>query len=127
MTSMFARRDIPTSVLLGAPLLLAGSAATFLYYRNGNSGHRGHRVRDVMTPQPACAKPDTPLQEIAEMMVTNDCGEIPICDEAGKPIGVITDRDIVCRLVAKGHDPMHATAKDCMSRRLVTCTPDKSI
>jgi CBS domain-containing protein len=61
------------------------------------------------------------------MMVANDCGEIPICDEARKPIGVVTDRDIVCRLLAKGPDPLEARAKDCMSRPVLTCTPDMSI
>jgi CBS domain-containing protein len=38
-------------------------------------------------------------------MVTNDCGEIPVLDPAGHPIGVITDRDIVCRVVAEGRNP----------------------
>ena len=127
-------RNIPTSLLIGAPLVLAGSAATFLFYRSGaDSGRadarrRGKRqVRDVMSENPACCRPETPLREVAEMMVANDCGEIPICDGARRPIGVVTDRDIVCRLLAKGHDPLHATAKDCMSRPVMTCTPEMSI
>src|SRR5207244_24122 len=117
-----ADRNIPTSLLIGAPLVLAGSAATFLFYRSGaDSGRadarrRMRQVRDVMSENPACCRPETPLREVAEMMVANDCGEIPICDGARRPIGVVTDRDIVCRLLAKGHDPLHATAKDCMSR-----------
>jgi CBS domain-containing protein len=80
-----------------------------------------------MTPDPACCRPDTPIRDVAQMMVTNDCGEVPVCDEARKPIGVVTDRDVVCRLVAKGHDPLHATASECMSRRIITCTPETSI
>ena len=125
----FAERHIPTTLLIGAPLLLAGSAATVMFYGRRPNGRQAarRRVRDVMAENPACCRPDTPLREVAEQMVANDCGEIPICDEARRPIGVVTDRDIVCRLLAKGHDPVHATAKDCMSRPVMTCTPDMSL
>jgi CBS domain-containing protein len=85
------------------------------------------RVKDIMSSNPVCCRPDTSLREVAEKMVEHDCGEIPVCDEDGKPIGVVTDRDIVCRLVAKGHDPLEASAEDCMSEPVVTATPDMSV
>ena len=81
------------------------------------------RVEDIMSRDPVCCGPDTTLREVAEKMVEYDCGEIPICDEAGKPIGVIPDRDIVCRVVAKGHDPLEERAEDYMSRPVVTTHP----
>ena len=59
-------------------------------------------ARDVMTPDPACCSRNATLDEVAKLMVQNDCGEIPILDESDRPIGVITDRDIVCRAVAEG-------------------------
>ena len=128
-------RTMPTSLLVGVPLLLAGSAASVLLYRSGGEAARlpgvrrrpRRQVRDVMSEHPACCYPHTPLRQVAEMMVVNDCGEIPVCDEARKPIGVVTDRDIVCRLLAQGRDPFEATARDCMSRPVVTCTPDTSV
>jgi CBS domain-containing protein len=127
-------RDIPTSLLVGAPLLIAGTAATIALYRRSDAARasqarrRGQRrVRDVMTQHPTCCRPDTSLREVAEMMVACDCGEIPVCDDARKPIGVVTDRDIVCRLLAKGHDPLHATPRDCMSRPVITCMPETRI
>ena len=71
-------------------------------------------ARDVMTADPACCSPATTLDQVAKMMVLNDCGEIPVIDAANKPIGVITDRDIVCRVVADGKNPMAHTAEQYM-------------
>ena len=87
------------------------------------------RVRDVMTADPACCTPDTPLAEVASMMVGNDCGEIPVVEDVTSkiPIGVVTDRDIVCRIVAKGLNPLERKAADCISIPVITVTPDMSI
>ncbi len=85
------------------------------------------RVKDIMSGDPVCCAPSTKLQDVAQQMVTNDCGEIPICDESHKPVGVVMDRDIVCRLVAKGHNPLEARAEDCMSAPVVTVRPDMSL
>lgn len=85
------------------------------------------QVREIMSMDATCCSPSASLIEVAQMMVEQDCGEIPICDDSGKPIGVLTDRDIVCRLVAKGKEPTALTAKDCMSSPVVTVTPDTTI
>ncbi len=87
------------------------------------------QVKDVMTPDPACCAPDTTLQRVAEMMVENDCGEIPVVENMAsmKPIGVITDRDITCRTVAKGLNPLVMTVSECMTTPCVTVTPDTSL
>jgi CBS domain-containing protein len=77
-------------------------------------------ARDVMTSNPACCRPETPLEEVAKLMVQHDCGEIPVIDVAEQPVGVVTDRDIVCRLVAKGKNPLAYTAESCMSQPVVT-------
>lgn len=77
-------------------------------------------VRDVMTSDPACCSPGTTLDEVARLMLANGCGEIPIVDTAGAPIGVVTDRDIVCRVVAEGKNPSAYTAETCMSQPVVT-------
>jgi CBS domain-containing protein len=87
------------------------------------------RVDEIMTKNPACCSADTPLLDVARMMVERDCGEIPVLDthQSGRPIGVITDRDIVCRTVAQGRNPLDLTAHDCMTSRVVTVTSDKSV
>ena len=81
-------------------------------------------ARDVMTPDPACCLPTTTLDEVAKLMVQNDCGEIPVIDNTDKVVGVITDRDIVCRVVAEGKNPLAYTAEICMSDPVVTVSQD---
>ncbi|HUS10592.1 MAG TPA: CBS domain-containing protein [Pyrinomonadaceae bacterium] len=87
------------------------------------------QVKEVMTADPACCTSENGLQEVAQMMVDNDCGEIPVVEnkETKLPIGVITDRDIVCRTVARGLNPLDLTVADCMSKPCVTVTPDMSV
>ena len=86
-------------------------------------------VRSVMTPDPACCTPQTKLADVAKMMLDNDCGEIPVVadKESRKPVGVITDRDIVIRTLARGADPTQKTAGDCMTTPAVTVTPEMSL
>ena len=85
-----------------------------------------HTAGDVMTPHPTCCTPDTPLERIAQLMVLQDCGEIPVVedDQSRIPIGVVTDRDIVCRVVARGKNPLEQTAESCMSHPIITVPED---
>lgn len=78
------------------------------------------QVKEIMTSDPACCRSSTSLKEVAQLMVENDCGCVPVVDAAGKPVGTITDRDICCRAVAQGKNPLELTAKDCMSTACVT-------
>src|SRR5215510_5186874 len=87
------------------------------------------KVKDMMTADPECCTSDTPLQDVARMMVENDCGEIPVVDNKSSkvPVRVITDRDIVCRTVANDLNPLDLTAGDCMSSPTVTVKPETSM
>ena len=87
------------------------------------------RVRDIMTENPVYGVRETNLQEVAQMMVEYDCGSIPVVENQNtlRPIGVVTDRDIVCRIVAEGLNPLEMTAADCMSSPVVTVTPETSV
>jgi CBS domain-containing protein len=87
------------------------------------------KVHSVMTSNPACCTPSTPLREVAQMMLKNDCGEIPVVEsvDSGRPLGVVTDRDIVIRTLARGRNPMDLAAGDCMSSPAVTTTEDASL
>ena len=73
-------------------------------------------VLSVMTSNPATCRSDTPVAVVAQLMIDHDCGEIPVIDGEGRPVGVITDRDIVVRLVAAGRDTAEAIAGDAMSQ-----------
>ena len=86
-------------------------------------------AKDLMTGHPACCTPDTSLREVAKMMVEYNCGEIPVVDsrQSMRPIGVITDRDITCRTVAEGKNPLTMTAGECMSTPCVTLQQEASI
>jgi CBS domain-containing protein len=58
------------------------------------------------------------------MMLQNDCGEIPIVDVNDHVIGVVTDRDIVCRVVAQSMNPIGHTAESFMTQPVVTIRED---
>jgi CBS domain-containing protein len=86
-------------------------------------------IQDIMMPKPACCTPDTGLERVAKLMCDRDCGEIPVVESLAtmKVIGVITDRDIVCRTLAVGKNPLKLTARDCMTTPVVTITPNTSL
>ena len=83
-------------------------------------------VNTVMTPNPAACLANTSVREVARLMLDNDCGEIPVVDAQGRPIGVVTDRDICLRVVANGRDGS-ATAADAMSAPVRTVQADSSL
>ena len=87
------------------------------------------KVRDIMTVDPACCTPDTKLVEVACMMVDNDCGQIPVVESAGsrKPVGVVTDRDLIVRAIARGKNPLDMTTREVMSSPAITVTDEASI
>ena len=87
------------------------------------------QVKDVMTTSPECCTAETGLQEVAQMMVDCDCGAIPVVDrhDSKMPIGMITDRDITCRVVAKGKNPLDLTAGDAMTSTVISVTPETSL
>jgi CBS domain-containing protein len=86
----------------------------------------GTNIRDVMTTRPRAVTPDTPVKQVAELMDTEDVGVIPVV-EGDQLVGVVTDRDIVLRAVAKGKDPSGLPVREVASRDLVTLDPDRDL
>ncbi len=82
-----------------------------------------------MTKNPACCTTDSGLKEVAKMMVDNDCGCIPVVEskDSMKPVGMITDRDIVIRTVAEGKNPLDLTVADAMSKTPVVVQHDSTV
>ncbi len=76
-------------------------------------------VRDIMTLKPVSCPPETKLEDVARLMIEHDFGELPVC-EAGKLIGVVTDRDIMARTLAKGRDPVGVAVRQVMTAKVFT-------
>ncbi|MGH7127455.1 MAG: CBS domain-containing protein [Planctomycetaceae bacterium] len=87
------------------------------------------KVKEIMSDHPAVCLPNTPLQEVAQLMLQNDCGAVPVVEnlESKKLAGIVTDRDIACRAVAEGKNPLKMTAGDVMSTSCCTVSPEESI
>jgi len=81
----------------------------------------------VMTANPATCRADTPLRQVATMMLENDCGLIPVVDDSGAPLGVVTDRDIAVRIVAAGKDTARCKAGDYMTAPVRSVPRDTSL
>ena len=84
-------------------------------------------ARDIMTTEPSCCTATATLDQVAKLMVQNDCGEIPVVDRGERLVGVITDRDIVCRVVADGKNPSSVTVAEGMTEPVVVVNEDTSI
>ena len=86
----------------------------------------GTKVREVMSDQPRCVTPETPVSEAARLMKSEDVGSLPIL-EGERVTGVVTDRDIVIRAVAEEKDPRGMPVREVASRDLVTIDQDQDL
>jgi CBS-domain-containing membrane protein len=86
------------------------------------------QVREIMSNNLVCCTPDTSLADVARLMVEHDCGQIPVVGPKDrKPVGVVTDRDIACRTVAQGRNPLNLAARDCMSSPVVSVSVNADV
>lgn len=83
-------------------------------------------IRDVMTPQPVALPATAPVIDAARQMRQLDIGDV-IVEERGNVCGVVTDRDIVVRVLAEDRDPKATKLGDVCSRNLVTVRPDDTV
>jgi CBS domain-containing protein len=82
----------------------------------------GQMVQDVMTRDPGAVEASAPIIEAAEVMLREDVGSVPILED-GRLAGMLTDRDIVLRVVAEGRDARTITCAEIASRQLATIDP----
>lgn len=85
------------------------------------------KVKSIMSSPAITAKADDKVSDIAKIMDFHDVGSVIITDAEGKPIGIITDMDIIKRVIAKNLNPYEVKAKDVMSQPLITVDPDTDI
>jgi CBS domain-containing protein len=79
----------------------------------------GTKVREVMTDSPRCVTVETPISEVAQLMESENVGSLPVL-EGDELAGIVTDRDIVVRAIARGKDPRGMPVREVASRELVT-------
>ena len=85
------------------------------------------KVKDVMHKGVDWVAPDTPVTELAKLMKAHDIGCIPVGAD-DKLIGMVTDRDIVCKgLAAKNFDASRAMARDVMTSGIHCCRDDDDL
>ena len=81
-------------------------------------------IRDVMTPNPRCVSPGDSIQNAARIMRDCDTGAVPVVDH-GRPVGMVTDRDIVIRAVAEG-GRLDRPVREIVTSSIVWASPDMS-
>lgn len=84
------------------------------------------KVKEAMHAGVKWATPDTPVIELAHMMRAHDVGAIPI-GENDRLIGIVTDRDIICRAVAGQRDLTRMQARDVMTKGVIWCRDDQDL
>lgn len=83
-------------------------------------------VRHAMTESPQTIKPDMNASDAAGMMKSEDIGVLPVV-EGDSLIGLVTDRDLVLRVLAERKDPMEVRIGDIATRAPVTVSPDMKL
>lgn len=72
---------------------------------------------DIMTRDPVCCSPDDSVKKAAELMREEDVGPIPVVENAsGRLVGIVTDRDLVLNVLAKGRDANSTKVSEAMTR-----------
>jgi CBS domain-containing protein len=84
------------------------------------------KVKQAMHQGVQWVDPNTSIKELARLMREHDIGAIPI-GENDRLVGMVTDRDIVCRCVAAGLDVAEVTARDVMSKGIVFCSDQEEL
>lgn len=87
------------------------------------------KVKELMTTNITCVSENTSAEQVAGHMRRNDVGCIPVCDDAGHIKGIVTDRDLVLRVMAKStsNSDDAPTAGSIMTTDPITVSPDQNI
>ncbi len=83
-------------------------------------------VRDIMVYDPVMVTPDTNVVEIAKIMKEKNIGSVIVVED-GKLIGIVTEEDLIRRVLAEGRDPVRTKAVDVMTRPVVYVSPDTEL
>ena len=84
-------------------------------------------VKDVMSSPVVTIDENETVDKAAQLMEKHDVGCIIVISKQGKPLGIITERDLVVRILARNNQPSKITAKEAMSSPLITIDPDETL
>src|ERR687894_2826441 len=84
------------------------------------------RIRDLMVSPVVTVEPGTSVVDAAKRMIQEEKGPLPIV-EGDRVVGMVTDRDVIARVVAEGRDPNSCSVDEIATRELVTARPDQDI
>lgn len=84
------------------------------------------KIKDIMTQPAITVLPDDTIYQVSQVMQENNIGALPVCDD-GKLVGIVTDRDIIIRNVARGLDPKMHPVREIMTTKVHTVTPDSGV
>ncbi len=84
-------------------------------------------VGERMSADISAVRPDTTLIEAAQQMRTSGVGGIPVLNRGGECAGILTERDIVVRVLAEEREPLAAFVRDVATMHPVTCSPEEDI
>jgi CBS domain-containing protein len=84
-------------------------------------------ARDLMSRDVATVYPRDSIERAARLMAECDCGALPVTDTEGRLLGMVTDRDIAVRLVARGADTRRAAVHHCMTDEAFACDANAPI
>jgi CBS domain-containing protein len=84
-------------------------------------------AREVMTRNVRTARLDSPVRDVAQIMKDEDCGVVPVVDERGSLVGIVTDRDLVIRGFTGGKTPDQLRVSDVMTDDVEAVTPDENV
>jgi CBS domain-containing protein len=82
------------------------------------------KVKDVMTREVKTCTPETDLSAVAQSMWMRDCGVLPVIDQRGQVVGMITDRDICIATGCRRRDPATIIVSEVMTRKVHSCSPE---
>lgn len=87
------------------------------------------KCSDIMTEELVCCTPGDTVTEVARLMKKEDIGPVLIVDSDRSKtlVGIVTDRDLVLKVIAEGLDPQTTKVQDVMSKKLVTCHTDDNV
>ena len=85
------------------------------------------KARDLMRTCEATLRPEDSIERAARLMSQTEDGAMPVVDNAGRLIGIITSRDITMRLIALGASIPHTQVSDCMTAEVFACSADNSL
>lgn len=84
-------------------------------------------IQEIMSrPAITCRSTDT-LHTAAQLMWDHDCGTVPVTDEAGRLVGIVTDRDICMSTYTRGRAPQQISVADAMAKQVFSCRSDEPV